>query len=122
MSEHAEHSPKQYVKIWAILLVLLVISILGPMLEVKILTLITAFGIALIKALIVAAYFMHLNVERRYIWYILFTMLLMVTLFYAGVMTDIGHTSGSRWENKAANTLILEHSKAAGAGESEHHD
>ena len=65
MSEHT--TAMHYVKIWALLLVLLVISILGPMLEIKILTLITAFGIAIVKALLVAAYFMHLNIEKRYV-------------------------------------------------------
>ena len=58
-------SDQHYVKIWGILLVLLVISICGPMLEIKVVTLITAFGIAIVKAWVVASYFMHLNIEKN---------------------------------------------------------
>ena len=39
-----------YVKIWGLLLVLLALSILGPMLGHPIVTLLTAFGIAFVKA------------------------------------------------------------------------
>ena len=46
--EHHEHP--NYVRIWAILLVLLIISVLGPMLEIRVVTLFTAFGIAIVKA------------------------------------------------------------------------
>ncbi len=102
----SEHTPAtHYVKIWAVLLVLLVVSILGPMLEVKILTLITAFGIAIVKALLVAAYFMHLNIEKRYVWYLLVTMLLMVGLFFAGTASDIMKPDGRNWINRAAQEL-----------------
>ena len=44
---------------------LLVVSVAGPMLEIKIVTLITAFGIAVVKAYLVAKNFMHLNIEQR---------------------------------------------------------
>ena len=67
----ADHGPSHYIKIWKILLVLLVISVLGPELEIKIVTLITAFGIAVVKAYMVAKYFMHVNIERKYVHYIL---------------------------------------------------
>ena len=76
----SDHDHPSYIKIWGILLVLLVISILGPMLEIQIVTLITAFGIAIVKAYIVAANFMHLNVEKRYIVYLMMTMLVFVLL------------------------------------------
>ncbi len=105
-----EHSsPMAYVKIWAILLVLLIVSILGPELGHPIVTLITAFGIAVVKALMVAKYFMHLNVEKKYIWYMLSAMALMVTLFFFGTAPDAMRTHGERWENKAANELIEKH-------------
>ena len=48
--EHASHSPGHYVKIWGILLVLFVISVCGPMIGIRVITLITAFGIAVVKA------------------------------------------------------------------------
>ena len=105
----AHHSEVYYVKIWLLLLVLLVISILGPMLEIKILTLITAFGIAIVKALLVAAYFMHLNIEKRYVWYMLASMLLMVGLFFAGTAADIMKPDGNNWENTSAKSLHQQH-------------
>ena len=93
------------------------------MLEIRVLTLITAFGIAVVKALMVAAYFMHLNIEKRYIWYMLFTMLLAVGMFFAGTCTDVMMPHGRNWVNKSATDLIEQHSKmkAAGGHGGEHH-
>jgi len=90
-------SPKHYVKIWGLLLVLLIISILGPMLEIRSLTLITAFGIATVKAVIVARNFMHLNIEKRYVTLMLTTMLLFVILFFAGTAADVMVPGGTNW-------------------------
>lgn len=112
----AHHGPMYYVRIWALLLVLLIVSILGPMLENQILTLITAFGIAIVKAAIVCAYFMHLNVEKKYIWYMLVGMLLMVGVFFTGVATDINRPDGRNWINKAAHKQMEEHATPAGEG------
>jgi caa(3)-type oxidase subunit IV len=107
---HGPHHPASYyVKIWALLLGLLVISILGPMLGHKVLTLITAFGIAIVKALIVAAFFMHLNIEKRYVWYLLFAMLLMVGLFFGATAPDINHVRGRNWINRSAEHHIENH-------------
>ena len=103
------YAPMTYVKIWGILLMLLAISIVGPMFERPALTLITAFGIALVKALLVASYFMHLNVERRYIRYMLYAMMLVIGLFFAGTAPDIMQANGLRWENQAVQELIEQH-------------
>jgi len=97
MSEHAEHAHPNYVKVWAILVVLLIISVLGPMIGIKWVTLITAFGIAVIKAYMVAKNFMHANVEPRFIVYLLLTMLTLMFLFYAGTSPDVMKHEGSRW-------------------------
>ena len=99
---HEDHGPGYYVKIWAILVVLFIISVIGPELGVRWITLVTAFGIALVKALMVAAYFMHLNIEKKYIHYMLYTMLLFVGIFFTGVMTDIMKPQGARWVNQGA--------------------
>ena len=84
MADHAAtaHGHPNYIKVWAILLVLLVVSTLGPMLEIKVLTLITAFGVAIIKAYMVAKNFMHLNIERSYVIYLILTMLVFVLLYH----------------------------------------
>ena len=103
------YAPMKYVKVWGILLVLLAASIIGPMFERPTLTLITAFGIALVKASLVATYFMHLNVEKRYIRYMLYAMLLMIGLLFAGTAPDVMQASGLRWQNHAVQELIEEH-------------
>jgi caa(3)-type oxidase subunit IV len=98
-SAAAAHPHPDYVKIWAILLLLLVISVLGPMLGVFWITLVTAFVVAVIKALMVAAYFMHLNIERVYIKYLLLTVLLLMLVFFAGVAPDVMKRGGTNWEH-----------------------
>ena len=100
-SEHHDHdhSPRRYVKIWAILLVLLAVSIVGPLAEIKWLTLITAFGIALVKAGMVCAYFMHLNIEKKIAWYLLTATLLLLLVFFTGVAPDVMKPTGQNWES-----------------------
>jgi caa(3)-type oxidase subunit IV len=103
-SDHADHGHghTNYVKIYWVLLVLLALSVAGPMLEIQVVTLVTAFGIAFVKAYLVAANFMHLKVEKRYISYLLFTVVAIMLLFYAGVAPDVMHHRGRQWENVAA--------------------
>ena len=110
MSETSAHTPEHphpnYVKIWGILVILLVVSVIGPTLGIKAITLITAFGIAIVKALMVAAYFMHLNVEKRYIWYLLFVMLLFLGLLFAGLAPDIMNAEGKNWTNPTPESIV----------------
>jgi caa(3)-type oxidase subunit IV len=108
------YAPMKYVKIWGILLVLLAVSIAGPMFERPTVTLVTAFGIALVKASLVVTYFMHLNVEKRYIRYMLYAMLLMIGLLFAGTAPDVMQTSGLRWQNQAVRELIEEYATHEG--------
>jgi caa(3)-type oxidase subunit IV len=100
MSDHAAHAEAHhvnYVRIWQILLALLVISVLGPMVGIKIVTLITAFGIAVVKAYLVAKNFMHLNVQPRFVVYLLGTTLVFMLLFYAGAAPDVMKHAGDNW-------------------------
>lgn len=91
-----------YVKVWAVLVGLLIVSVVGPMLEVRVLTLITAFGIAIVKAYLVVRFFMHLTVERKFVLYMLGTMLLFVFLFFSAVAPDVMKHEGQNWTNTAA--------------------
>jgi caa(3)-type oxidase subunit IV len=93
------HAHPNYVKIWAILVVLLGISLIGPMAGMMWLTLVTAFGIAVVKALMVAAYFMHLNIEKTYVKYLLFTLLALMLVFFAGVAPDVMKRAGQNWQH-----------------------
>lgn len=116
----SDHSPAKYIKIWALLLVLLIISVIGPMLEIQVVTLITAFGIALVKALIVASYFMHLNIEKKFIHYMLYIMLILMGLFFSGIATDIMKPEGRNWVNSGALMEIERGNAAAKAAHGEH--
>ena len=105
---HHGHPDSHYVKIWGILCVLLVVSVLGPELGVQIVTLITAFGIAFVKAYMVAKYFMHLDVEKPIIRYILVTCLVFMVLFFAGVSPDVMEHEGDSWENLTSKRVVAE--------------
>jgi caa(3)-type oxidase subunit IV len=102
------HHPN-YVKIWGILLVLLVISIAGPFIGIQAVTLITAFGIAIIKAYLVAKNFMHLNVEKRFAVYMLPTVLVFVLLFFAGTAPDVMKHDGWQWHKPAVEAAPAAH-------------
>ena len=106
MSETHEHP--NYVKIWYWLLVLLAISVAGPMLEVPALTLITAFGIAIIKSFLVAAYFMHLKFEKKIIWLLLIMSLFLLGVFFFGTAPDIMMTEGDQWIDCIADKSCVE--------------
>jgi len=144
-SEHGEHHDhtKHYLKIYGALLVLAFISFLGPEVGPTIgemlgqpgigraIVLFTAFGIALVKAYLVASEFMHLKMEKKYISYLMFTSLAFMLLFFAAVAPDVLNHQGAiheietaegiitipQWENIAAKAEIqrvLEQSGAAG--------
>jgi len=105
-----QHSVAYYIKIWAVILVLFVISVSVALLSHdRPLVLVTAFGIAIVQATLVAAYFMHLNVEKRYAWYILLTMFLVLAMFYLGVQSDVNHPSGQNWVATDSMRLIKKH-------------
>jgi caa(3)-type oxidase subunit IV len=98
-AEHSHHP--DYVKIWAILVGLLVVSVIGPMFGIQVVTLITAFGIAVVKAYLVAKNFMHIDVAPRYVTYLVTTMLVFMLLFFAGTAPDVMNLRGTRWEKPA---------------------
>jgi caa(3)-type oxidase subunit IV len=98
-AEHAEaHHHPNYLRIWAILLLLLMVSVAGPMIGIQWVTLLTAFGIAGVKAYLVAKNFMHINVEKGFIGYMMATVLVFVLLFFAGTAPDVMKYEGQRWE------------------------
>lgn len=104
--EHSHHG--NYVKIWAILVGLLVVSVLGPMFEIQVLTLFTAFGIAIVKAYLVAKHFMHLGGAARYISYLLATSLLFMLLFFAGTSPDVMKADGMNWKKPDWHEVDIE--------------
>ncbi|NRA32672.1 MAG: cytochrome C oxidase subunit IV family protein [Polyangiaceae bacterium] len=105
-ADHGHHTPAFYVKIWVILLMLLGVSLAGPEIGIQWVTLLTAFGIAVVKAYLVAKNFMHLNLERRYVVYLLLTAVAFMFLFYAGTSPDIMNHVGRNWTNVAAQAEV----------------
>ncbi len=110
--EHGHHGPG-YVKVYVILLVLFLISVAGPEVKdsvsemtsplvAKWMVLITAFGIAFVKAYYVCAYFMHLKFERKIVTYMLTTTIVFMLLFFFAVSPDVMRHDGSNWVNAAA--------------------
>ena len=113
--EHGHHP--SYLKVYFILLFLFIISVLGPemasvvfsedqVLAKKILVLSTAFGIALVKAYYVVAYFMHLKFEKKIVNYMLMTTVVFMFLFFSGVSADVMKHEGSNWRNMAATAEV----------------
>jgi len=122
--EHAAAHHTNYVKIWAILLVLLAVSLAGPELGIRSVTLMTAFGIAVVKAYLVAKHFMHLDIERRFVVQLLTVCLGLMLLLFVATAPDIMKHWGANWRNdsaKNANIPEAAHHEAApaahGAGE-----
>lgn len=116
------HAHPNYVKVWAILLVLLAISVAGPEVGaatgIQAITLITAFGIAIVKAYLVCVNFMHLNVEKRYIVYMLTTCLVFMLLFFAAAAPDVMRFEGTNWKKPIVLTPPpAEHHGAGDHGE-----
>jgi len=112
-AEHGGHAPPgehthhgNYVRIWAILVALLVVSVAGPVVAqfiehrhtALLLTLATAFGIAVVKAYMVAKNFMHIALARRFVTYLVMTMLVFMLLFFAGAAPDVMKLQGAHWE------------------------
>jgi caa(3)-type oxidase subunit IV len=106
------HHPN-YVKIWAILVVLLIVSVLGSMSHVREVVLIAAFGVALVKAYLVAKNFMHVNVEKRWVPYLLIMCLFFIAILFAGVAPDVMKHSGLHWTKNPADQSAP---SVAGAG------
>jgi caa(3)-type oxidase subunit IV len=88
---------RNYVAIWAVLVVLLLVSVFGPMLEIRIITLLTAFGVAAVKAYLVVKNFMHLDVEKPIVRWLLATGVVLMALLFAGVAPDVMKDDGSNW-------------------------
>lgn len=102
MSEHKTN----YKKIYFILLALLAVSVAGPFIGIVWVTLVTAFGIALVKANLVIQNFMHLREEKRIVKWVLVTSLVLMALMMAGISPDIMRHEGQNWVNVAAQEAV----------------
>jgi len=103
---HESHGDAHYVKIYFILLGLLTVSIIGPTLGIQLVTLITAFGVAVVKANLVVGHFMHLNVEKPLIKWLLAATVVLMALMWAGVAPDVQNHEGYQWVNLSAQAAV----------------
>jgi len=108
------HSLPHYNKIAVILIILAIVSWLGPEMGIPIVTLIAAFGIAFVKAYLVIKHFMHLTVEKTFVLYMLGTALVLMGVFYAGTAPDVMGHRGRNWENVAAQSEVRKRVEAGG--------
>ena len=125
MAGHSEDKGlfgNHYVRVYAVLLVLLAVSIVGPLVGERlnrpvdlfgmqfslgiVITLVTAFGIAVVKAWLVIKNFMHLTIERVVPKLFLAASVLLLALFWGGVAPDVQLHSGRMWENDAAQAAV----------------
>jgi caa(3)-type oxidase subunit IV len=104
-SQTAIHHPN-YVKVWAILVVLLIVSVMASFIGLRWLTLVMAFGIAVVKASMVARNFMHLNIEKRWVAYLLGGCLIFMLLLFSGVAPDVARHRGLQWVNHSAEKSV----------------
>ena len=99
-----------YFKIYVVLVILFLISVAGPevgeMTGLRWITLITAFGIAVVKANLVIQNFMHLRWERNLMKWVLATSLILMFLMVAGVSPDVMNHEGNNWVNVAAKAAV----------------
>jgi caa(3)-type oxidase subunit IV len=131
-NEHNEHHDAahggghhvNYFAIYVTLVVLFLISVAGPevgrLTGLRWITLITAFGIALVKANLVIENFMHLKWEKRLMKWLLTTSVLLMFLMVAGISPDVLNHEGNNWENLAAKAATARGLGGAGHGESDH--
>ena len=115
---HGHVAHPSYFKIWAILTALLVVSVTGTLLHLPIPTNITvtvAFTVAVIKAYMVARYFMHINIEKKYVAYLVGAMLMLMFLMVGAVSPDVLKHEGANWKNKAAADWVEKGLKEAPA-------
>ena len=115
-----DHGHTNYVKVWGVLVVLLVVSIIGPELGNPIITLITAFGIAFVKAYLVVMKFMHLDREPKFVSSFVIVCLAFMALMFAGIAPDVMRHDGANWENVAAKKVVQDAAAAHGEGDHGH--
>jgi cytochrome c oxidase subunit 4 len=66
--EHHIHSERFYVQIFAVLLALLVVTVAAAYLDLGFLSVVVAITIAVVKAVLVVLYFMHVRYSSRLTW------------------------------------------------------
>ena len=93
---HSAH-PAYWI-IWSLLVVLFVMSVAFSWVTSVTVGVVFAFFIAIIKALMVSAWFIHLNVEPRWVWSVLLGAVLVVLIMWMGMAPEVMEQSGTNWQ------------------------
>ena len=84
-----EHAHPNYVAIWAVLLVALIVSLLLAYLEHAAIAIGLIFAIAIVKASLVAGFYMGLKFETRYVIVAIAAGIVTLAILFAGLYPDI---------------------------------
>lgn len=85
---HRDHTRK-YVAIWGILVAALLVSLLLGGMNIPIVTVVLIFSVAIAKAYMVMAYFMHIKGAPIFVTVVLGSGALCLYLFFFGTLTDV---------------------------------
>jgi caa(3)-type oxidase subunit IV len=102
-AERPAYTPHpSYVVVWIVLVVLFAASVSFNLLSSVVVGVVFAFFIAAVKSLMVAAWFMHLNIEKRWVWIILATALTVIFIMWLGMAPDVMEMEGLNWAKQPA--------------------
>jgi cytochrome c oxidase subunit 4 len=87
MQEAKKHP--NYVALWGILVAALVVSILLGEMKIPVVAVVLIFSVAVAKAYLVAAYYMHLRYEPLFIVIILLAGLVTLYVLFFGLVPDV---------------------------------
>ncbi len=78
-----------YVAIWGVLVVALLVSLIVGKMNLPVVTLILIFSVAVVKAWLVIAYYMHLKFEPLFVAAMVVTGLVCLYILFLGLVPDI---------------------------------
>jgi cytochrome c oxidase subunit 4 len=93
-SQFSEARHVNYVRVWGVLIAALVVSLLLALAHQQAIAAALIFAIAIVKALIVAGYYMHLKFEPRYIVITAVAGLITLSILFIGLFYDIVQVYG----------------------------
>ena len=93
-SVHGPAHSVPYVRIYWILVAALAVSLLLAFLDRPMLAAALIFAVAIVKAGLVAGYYMHLKFEPRYVILVMVAGLVTLFILFGGLLLDIVHVYG----------------------------
>jgi cytochrome c oxidase subunit 4 len=92
--EAASHRDVNYIAIWVVLVVALVVSLALAFLEQRRVAATIILALATVKAFLVLSYYMHLKFEPRFIAVTVAAGILCMAILFFGLVPDIVHVYG----------------------------